>query len=288
MSTPQRCKPSRAPSQTAALHAVILAAGCGRRLGAGAPKCLLPFGGRTVIERQARALSAAGVRSVTVVVGYLQELVRAECERVAATLGVEFDFVDNPDFANSNTAFSLYLARRTAMRDGVFCLNGDVLLAPDLVAALQASPAPNALLVEVKPCGAEEMKVVAAGMRIVQIGKRLPPAACLGEFIGIARFSKAAALACAAALERLILEEGRRHDFFEVALDRIAPEVELTAVTTGGRPVIEIDSPEDLARAESVVLPGIDMPSERLAERDEPSSSARRSGDRTRARRHQS
>ena len=58
------------------MEAVILAGGRGTRMGAmcaDTPKPLLPLAGEPVIMRQIRALSAEGIRKITVVAGYLAD-----------------------------------------------------------------------------------------------------------------------------------------------------------------------------------------------------------------------
>ena len=60
------------------MKAIMLAAGIGRRvwpMTAECPKCLLQFGGTTLLERMLVALELAGVREVVVVVGYLRQMV---------------------------------------------------------------------------------------------------------------------------------------------------------------------------------------------------------------------
>ena len=56
------------------MHAIILAAGRGNRLvdfnPDGRPKCLLEFGGRSLLARQLDVLFQLGIRQATLVVGY--------------------------------------------------------------------------------------------------------------------------------------------------------------------------------------------------------------------------
>ena len=68
------------------MRAIILAAGRGLRLqlpeDQQQPKCLLRFGGMSLIERHLRMLRGAGVDEVVLAVGYRRELVEAEIERL--------------------------------------------------------------------------------------------------------------------------------------------------------------------------------------------------------------
>ena len=61
------------------MRAIILAAGVGRRLEdhGDRPKCLLEFGGHSLLERHVRILKNLGVTDLTLCVGYRHELIDA-------------------------------------------------------------------------------------------------------------------------------------------------------------------------------------------------------------------
>src|SRR5258708_16198882 len=71
------------------MRAIILAAGRGIRLqlpeDSQLPKCLLRFGGMTLLERHLRMLRNAGVEDVVLALGFRHELVEAELDRLAWT-----------------------------------------------------------------------------------------------------------------------------------------------------------------------------------------------------------
>lgn len=228
------------------MKAVILAAGMGERLapsGWTKPKCLLPFGGRTLLDRVVSAATACGIGHVVVVVGYQQHLVRD----AMAAHDAHVEFVVNADFAATNTIHSLYLAGEHLDDDFVY-FNADVLFDGRIVPML-LDGSDGQLAVDVSRCGPEDVKVVADDLgRITQIGKGLPPETCLGEFIGIGKFARSACADLIAALVRYN-ERGRRDLFFESAVDDILADHVHTAVTIGDLKAVEIDSPEDMDRA---------------------------------------
>ena len=147
--------------------AIILAAGRGRRLGActnDRPKCLLQVGKRTLIEHQLEALESCGLNRVFVVVGYNAAAVKAK-------LGSTVEYVTNARHAETNSLYSLWLAREQA-RQGFVLLNADVLFDPEVLHRLLDSPYPDALAVERRNhFGREEMKVSLAGDRILALSK---------------------------------------------------------------------------------------------------------------------
>ena len=217
------------------MKGIILAAGKGKRLGASLPKCLQPIGAPTILQRQLNALAAVGTDQIVCVVGYEKQTV---INAVRAAWPGKVTFVDNPDYESTNTSYSLYLARHL-MDDDFFYLNADVVFRPDLLTRLITCTTGAASLgIIVKDCCAEEVKVIVESNRIVQISKQLPPAQCLGEFIGVALFRQSMAPPFRQALEQLIEQQQRKMDYFEAALDLITDQVNLTAVDITDIPAV--------------------------------------------------
>ncbi|MHC4561628.1 MAG: phosphocholine cytidylyltransferase family protein [Planctomycetota bacterium] len=229
------------------MKAVILAAGMGKRLAATGwdrPKCLLDFGGRTLLDHMLSSIRTCDIRRVVVVVGYRRELVR----QAVAAHDIEAEFVVNDDYAETNTINSLYLAREHLNEDFVY-FNADVLLDWRILPMLLDGDG-GRLAIDVKHCGAEEVKVVVDGDgRITQIGKALPVEQCLGEFIGVGKFAESCCEDFAAELVRYNEQLGERNLFFESAVNDIVSRHVHHAVSIGELGAVEIDSPEDLELA---------------------------------------
>lgn len=232
------------------MKAVILAAGQGRRLapmGWHNPKCLLPCANGTLLDSTLQSILEHDIRDVAIVVGYRRELVEEAARRHA----MNCTFVVNEDFATTNTIHSLWLAREY-LNEGILYFNGDAWFeAPVLSLLLQQSG--SALAVEVKRCGAEEVKVKAdPSGRITRIGKTLLPEEALGEFIGVGKFEHSACASLIESLHRFNEELGRRDLFFEAALDETLHRHEFKAAPLGDLRAVEIDTPDDYARAKSL------------------------------------
>jgi choline kinase len=232
------------------MKAVILAAGQGRRLapsGWDKPKCLLPCPEGTLLGNILQSILECGIHKVVIVVGYRRELV----ERAVLGEAVSCRFVVNEDYAATNTVHSLWLAR-DYLDEGILYFNGDVWFERPLLSLLLRQ-SDSALAVDAKPCGAEEVKVkVDRAGRITRIGKDIPPQDALGEFIGVAKFAPSA---CAGLVESLrgYNGEGMRRDFFfESALNDILDRHVFLAAPIGNLRAVEIDTPEDYARAKSL------------------------------------
>lgn len=244
------------------MQGVILAAGRGLRLNGktgNTPKCLLEIGGLPLIERQLETLAACGVDDVVVVVGY-------EAERVRRACGGRARFIENARFDQTNSLYSLWLARE-ALADGFVVLNSDVLFHPQLLADLLTARYEDALLIACSApaagsLGDEEMKVKVRGGRVVEISKQMNPEEADGENLGIVKFGRRGAELLIARLEALIAG-GCHRDWAPRAFCEFAAERPLYAIDTRGYPWIEIDFPADYERAVGEVLP--QLADERLA-----------------------
>jgi len=236
------------------MRGVILAAGKGARLNGtigDKPKCLLHIGGRTLVERQIDALDAAGIRDIVVVVGCQAELVRRNC-------GHRVNYIENSRFAQTNSLYSLWLAR-PLLTNGFVVMNCDVLFHPQLLADLLTARHENALMVSFDdgPLGDEEMKVKMRCGRVVEISKTLDASQADAENVGLVKFGASGARRLVELLDQRVAAGGLR-DWAPRAFGDFAAEHALYAIGTRGFPWTEIDFPEDYERAVNDILPAIE------------------------------
>jgi L-glutamine-phosphate cytidylyltransferase len=236
------------------MKAVILAAGKGTRLDGAAvkPKCLVEVGGSTLLNRQIDTLRASGVRDIVVVIGFGGDSIREHCDN-------EVSFVENIDFAQTSSLYSLWLAREH-LSEGFVVLNSDVLFHPQMLADLLESNHPDALLIsdtDATPLGDEEMKIKLQDEFVVDISKTMSPLDADGENVGIVKFGAAGAKVLVEYMNELIAN-GAKKDWAPRAFLEYARHHPLHALSTGGLPWIEIDFPEDYQRAVSQIFPQID------------------------------
>jgi len=242
------------------MRGIILAAGKGSRLNGTAkesPKCLVELGGVTLVERQIRLLRQAGIYDITVVAGCQADRVRRAC-------GHGITYVENARYAQTNSMYSLWMAR-PLLYEGFVVLNCDVVFHPTLLNDLLSARHDNALLLAYReanqpPFGDEEMKVNVRCGRVVDMSKTMDPAEADGENLGIVKFGPAGAAALVDILDRLI-DAGGLRDWAPRAFAEFAKAHPLHAVGTRGLPWIEIDFPEDYHRAAAEVLPRIERES---------------------------
>ena len=236
------------------MKAIILAAGKGTRLDGAAvkPKCLVQVGDSTLLHRQIDTLRSLDVRQIVVVVGFGADSIRQECDD-------EISFVENSQFAETSSMYSLWLAREH-LTDGFVVLNSDVLFHPQMLADLLQYDRADALLisdVDPNPLGDEEMKIKVRDELVVDMSKELDPLEADGENVGIVKFSAAGAKLLVEYMDRIIGSGALKH-WAPRAFLEFARNHPLHALSTRGLPWIEIDFPQDYQRAVSEIFPQIE------------------------------
>jgi len=232
------------------MKTIILAGGEGRRLyplTADKPKALLDVGGRTILERSLESFRSAGIGHEEIIIlsghaaGRLKEAA-PECR-----------FIHNEIYASTNNIYSLWLAHEELAGEEFLLLNSDVLFAPRMVKGILSADKESTLMVDdVHPLAKEEMRVMTDGAgRITAIAKTLDATESAGEYIGLARFGKEFSRGFFNRMDEMIAQ-GQKEVWYENAIADILADYPLYLLSTQGLPWIEIDTFEDLARAEEV------------------------------------
>ena len=243
------------------LSAVLLAAGVGRRLGQAspAPKVLLEFGGRSLLERHCDALSRTGVDELVIVTGFEAEQIESAVRSISAPFPIRL--IRNPRFTEGS-AVSL-AAAGDVLRSGrtVMLMDGDVLYDTRVLTRLKAAAGENVLLVdrEFDP-GDEPVKLCfdAAG-RIVDF-RKVPenPGAWRGESVGFFRFSPAMAARLAERADDYV-GSAPRSEYEEAIRDLMLAEPDrFAAADVTDLAWTEIDFEDDVVKAREVVLPQLE------------------------------
>ena len=122
--------------------AIILSAGQGSRLGHltdDKPKCLIEFGGRTLLDRQLDMLAANGVGQAVVVTGFRDDQIEVALDRRrSAGEGPTVRTIFNPFFKVADNTGSLFMAREELAGD-VLVWNGDTMVSSALMARVGAA-----------------------------------------------------------------------------------------------------------------------------------------------------
>ena len=241
---------------------VILAAGRGRRMGNGedsAPKILLKFGGRSLLERHLAILESCGIEECFIVVGFAADQVRDEVARVAP--GVRVSFIENPRFTEGSVV-SLRVAEPVMKRgEPILLMDGDVLYDRRLMERLVGTGIDNCLLMDrnIEP-GDEPVKLCIRNGEIVDFHK-VPKNAYdwHGESVGFFRLSPGIAEALVSR-SRDYVEGGRGGMEYEEPLRDLilaSPPGTFGYEDVSDLPWTEIDFPEDVIKAETEIQPAL-------------------------------
>jgi choline kinase len=245
------------------MRAIILAAGRGLRMKQSddeqLPKCLLRFGGMSLLERHLRLLRRAGVDDVVLALGFRYELVSHELDRLRWQPRPEIVLNDRFELGSVLTVHTV--AEAMTRGGDILLMDADVLYDERILQALVAGAVPrNRLLIDREfEAGDEPVKVCVRDGVPIELRKQLPVGLqydTIGESIGFFRFGVEAARRLAAITADYV-DTGRANMPHEEAVRDLLRErsqpVEVTDVT--GSPWIEIDFPDDVERATSEVLP---------------------------------
>jgi choline kinase len=248
------------------MRAIILAAGRGQRLQQPEhqqiPKCLLRFGGKTLLERHLLALRECGVSEVVLALGFKRELIEAEIDRMRVTPAPEI--VINPGF-ELGSVLTVHTAAQPLGRGGeVLLMDADVLYHGQILKALVAGErAVNRVLMDRDfEAGDEPVKLCLRGAVPVELRKRVAPDLqydTVGESVGFFRFDEAGARRLTEIVAGYVARGASDMPHEEAVRDLIREHdhaFDVADVT--GLPWIEIDFPKDVARAEQEILPELE------------------------------
>ena len=246
------------------MRAIILAAGQGNRLSEfnpdARPKCLLEFGGKSLLARQMDSLFRCGVNKVTLVLGY-------EADQIIDHVGTlssrpEVAFVYNPAYTDGSVLSLLAAQDALTSDETVLVLDADVLFHPQIMRILVDSSIPNCYLIDRDfVAGDEPVKIAIQQGKMVEFRKKLPEDLAydtLGESVGFFKFNGdcAARIAhtCAGYKTEGLLDAPHEEALRDVLL---AQPTDFACEDVSGLPWLEVDFPEDVERAIKQILPAI-------------------------------
>ena len=230
------------------ITAVIVSAGRGSRLlplTEAMPKCLVPVGGRAILDHQLDALVEAGVERAVIVAGYRADQVADHLARAGHPLETRLIF--NPFWSVASSIASVWAAHDVVARP--FCLmNGDTVFEGAVLRGALAAARPGVNLVVERPAAFEidDMRVALDGERVAAVAKDLPGDVATHRSLGLVVSRDPDGGGYAAALRRVIGASGGLQAYHHAVVDRLARTGGVTAITANGS-WCEIDRPQDIA-----------------------------------------
>jgi len=245
------------------MRAIILAAGRGMRLqqsgGQQLPKCLLRFGGMSLLERHLRLLASVGVEEIVLALGFHRDLVEAALDDLAWQPRPAI--VVNPGF-ELGSVLTVHTVAEAMTRGGdVLLMDADVLYDARIATALVAGDGPvNRILIDRDfEAGEEPVKVCVKDGVPIELRKRVAGDLefdTIGESVGFFRFDQRGARRLTRLVAGYVEKDGGSQPHEEAIRDLILERTQTFDICDiTGAPWIEIDFPDDVLRAERDVLP---------------------------------
>jgi len=244
------------------MKSIILAAGVSARLRPltdHTPKCLLKFGGKTILQRMLDNLLYYNLSDIIIVTGYLQEQIKDFITKFYPHLSVTYIFNDKYD--TTNNIYSLWMTKDLVLNNDMLLMDSDILFDKRIIGLLINS--------EYKDCLAlrsdhllsdEEIKIrLNSDKSIAEISKTVDLKHAVGESIGIEKFSAEFTKKLFEILDRKILTKNEVNIFYEAAFqESINGGNKIYAVDIGSLKCIELDYAEDIERANKEVIQHLD------------------------------
>ena len=233
------------------MKALILNSGLGSRMGALTkehPKCMTEIApGETIVSRQLRLLSDAGIRDVVMTTGVFADVLRDHCESLG--LPIRITYVLNPRCRETNYIYSIYCAREE-LEDDILLMHGDLVFGRDVLDGMLSTRVSRMAVSRSAPLPEKDFKAVLDGDLIRKVG--------------IEFFDRAAAAQPLYSLRKEdwllwlgkiteFCEAGNTKVYAENALNELDGAAGIRAYDTGGRLCGEIDNPEDLEKMKGLL-----------------------------------
>jgi len=226
------------------MKAVILAAGLASRLRPlteARPKCLLELHGQMIIDYQLAVLRSADITEVVVIVGHMGDKIRD-------AIGERVNYATYADYEKTNNLYTLH-ACAEHLDDDCVVMFSDVLIPEPAMQKLVGTPDDFALLVDTRQVLAGTMRIKVADGGITDLGGHIPVDAGIGNFVGIAKYSRAGAEKLRGEMQRMVDESGHEQEYYVQALPRLAAAGLRITPLEIGTPWLEVDDVNDYAKA---------------------------------------
>ena len=153
------------------MKALILNSGLGRRMGvltSEHPKCMTDISAEdTILSRQLKIIAEAGIKEVVMTTGYFNEVLIEYCKSLH--LPLQFTFVNNPLYSETNYIYSIHCAEEV-LQDDVVLMHGDLVFGKDVFKQVLNSEKSCMAVSSTLPLPEKDFKAVIKGGKIEKVG----------------------------------------------------------------------------------------------------------------------
>ena len=153
------------------MKALILNSGMGSRMGvltSEHPKCMTEIApGETILSRQLKQLNRMGIKEVVMTTGLFDKVLVDYCNEL--NLPMEFIFVNNPLYKETNYIYSIYCAKEY-LDDDIVLMHGDLVFEDSVLAKSLAEENSTMVVSSVLPLPEKDFKAVISEGKVVEVG----------------------------------------------------------------------------------------------------------------------
>ena len=235
--------------------AIILCAGMGKRLEGylgGIPKSLIQIGEKTIIERQIETLRNLNINEIAIVMGYNKALLEKKLNKFVKPFWGDIDYYFNPFYETTNSITSFWLARDFLTEDTLI-INGDILFKSEIIKRILKIEADCCLAVDIGKYNELGYKVQILNDEIKSMGMNISKENTAGEYAGISYVSERVAFYFVELLDIFMAKKMFNEWYENTYLNIINSGIfKVSYANTNPHKWIEIDTPEDIKKAEEV------------------------------------
>lgn len=226
------------------MKALILNSGLGSRMGiltSNHPKCMTEINSKdTILSRQLKQIVNSGIKEVVITTGYYDEVLITYCESLDMPL--QFHFIKNPIYDNSNYIYSIYCAK-DFLDDDIVLMHGDLVFETEVFEKLLFSESSCMAVSSTLPLPQKDFKAQIKDGKVIRVGIDL-----FTDAIEAQALYKLNKEDWKLWLHEIIefCEKGNTHVYAEEALNALEGRANIMAMDVGDLLCSEVDTPEDL------------------------------------------
>jgi choline kinase len=227
------------------MKALILNSGMGKRMGdltSEHPKCMTEIEAEeTIISRQLKLMGKCGVTEVIITTGLFDEVLVDYCHSLE--LPLNYIFVKNPIYNETNYIYSIYLAREY-LDDDIILMHGDLVFEDSVLQDILKQTSSHMTVSSTLPLPPKDFKAVIEEGLIKRVGVEFFDNAVAAQ--PLYKINKADWNIW---MDQIIVycENGQVLCYAENAFNEVSNRCGIYPLDFGNRLCAEIDTPEDLA-----------------------------------------
>lgn len=236
------------------MKALILNSGMGTRLGEltkDTPKCMTYISeNETIISRQIRLLESVGIKNFLITTGPFEDKLIKYISSLNTSS--KFEYVNNPDYQNTNYIYSIYLAKEKIEED-IIVIHGDLVFSESVATAVVSSKDSCMVVSTTEPIPKDDFKAVVEDNYIKAVGVEFydtPNAVTAQPFY---KLYKKEWLVWLGEIEKFVVSDNKKV-YAENALNKISNQIKILPLDVKNNLCREVDTVEDLSKVKTLLI----------------------------------